>query len=253
MGNQDHLAVRAAGRALESAALNSTALGAKAGLFLAVGFIPFERADIEALIEGSLEEDGRISHRRFGLQGFSAVNPLLTFRCLPNMPAYHISANFDVQGDYFVSYPGPGQFYLALLEAIEALNAGRIQIALVGAVVDQTNFLVSHHFQRLRPQVPAAALRDGAAFLILEPATANDARKGPIRARLRSLRTSYQSHDPFETELAHKEIFEGCPEPEGLFGAASLPVVLASVGSAQVRHELHARDGISAHSSWEIF
>lgn len=251
MGNQDHLAVSAAGRALESAALNSTMLGSKAGLFLAVGFIPFERADIDALTESSLQ-DGRISYRSFGTRGFAAVNPLLTFRCLPNMPAYHISANFDVQGEYFVTYPGPGQLYLALQEAIDALNAGRIQIALVGAVADQTNFLVSHHFQRLHPPVPSTALRDGAGFLILETAIANLARKGPIRARVRSFEITYRTHRSLETEFSHKESFEGCSEPEGLFGAASLPITLASVRCAYVRHELHARDGISGHSSWEI-
>src|SRR6266436_2988490 len=79
MGNQDHFAVCAAGRALESAGLSSDALGPKAGLFLAVGFIPFERTDIDKLLDASLE-DGKISLRRFGTDGFSAVNPLLTFR-----------------------------------------------------------------------------------------------------------------------------------------------------------------------------
>lgn len=252
MGNQDHLAVSAAGQALESAALEWTALGATAGLFLAVGFIPFERADIDALTESSIE-DGRVSYRRFGTEGFSAVNPLLTFRCLPNMPAYHISANFDVQGEYFVTYPGPGQFYLALQEAVDALSAGRIKIALVGAVADQTNFLVSHHFQRLRPSVPSAALRDGAGCLILETEAVNRARKGPTRGRLRSFKTSYRAHDPFETELSHKESFEGCPAPKGFLGAAALPIHLTSIRAAQVRHELHARDGIWGGSSWEMF
>lgn len=251
MGNQDHLAVSAAGQALESAALRSALLGARAGLFLAVGFIPFERADIDVLTESSLE-GGRISYRRLGTEGFSAVNPLLTFRCLPNMPAYHVSTNFDVQGEYFVTYPGPGQLYLALDEAVHALKAGRIQIALVGAVADQTNFLVTRHFQRLRPPEPATALRDGAGFFILETATTNLTRNGPIRARLRGFETSYRAHDPFEAEFPHRERFDGCAEPDGFFGAASLPMTLASVRSTLVRHELQARDGISGSSSWEI-
>src|SRR5260370_16351507 len=55
MGNQDHLAVCAAGRALESAGLSSDPLGPKAGLFLAVGFIPFERTDIDNLFDASFE------------------------------------------------------------------------------------------------------------------------------------------------------------------------------------------------------
>lgn len=251
MGNQDHLAVCAAGRALEDASLNTSTLGPDTGLFLAVGFIPFERTDIDALTESSVI-DGCISYARFGTEGFSSVNPLLTFRCLPNMPAYHVSSNFDVQGEYFVTYPGPGQFYLALQEAVDALTAGRVKIALAGAVADQTNFLVTHHYERLRPAVPATALRDGAGFLVMEKATDNAARNGPIRGRLRGLKTSYRPHDPFKTNLPHRETFEGCPEPEGFFGAASLPIALASVRSNKIRHELNARDGIVAQSSWEI-
>ena len=56
-------------------------------------------------------------------EAFAALNPLLTFRCLSNMPAFHVSVNFDVQGPYFVTYPGAGQLYLALEEAVDALRA----------------------------------------------------------------------------------------------------------------------------------
>jgi hypothetical protein len=251
MGKQDHLAVCAAGRALESAGLNADVLGPKAGLFLSVGFIPFERADIDALIAGSMEGD-RISMRRFGTDGFSAVNPLMTFRCLPNMPAYHISACFDIQGEYFVTYPGPGQFYNALEEAVSGLTAGRISIALVGAVADQTNFLVSHHYARLRPPVASADLRDGAGFLVLEKAAENVARGGPARGRLTDFKLGYAPHDPFATELDGSENFVGCPKPDGHFGAASLPIVLSMANQGRIRHELLARDGISASSTWEF-
>lgn len=251
MGKQDHLAVCAAGRALESAGLNSTALGPKAGLFLAVGFIPFERSDIDALIAGSME-GGRISLRRFGTDGFSAINPLLTFRCLPNMPAYHVSACFDIQGEYFVTYPGPGQFYNALDEAVNELASGRISIALIGAVADQTNFLVSHHYGRLRPVVSSQNLRDSAGFLVLERAGENAARGGPVRGKLKDLKISYTPHNPFNTELDCLENFVGCPTPNGYFGAASLPIVLAKANQGCLQHELRARDGISAWSTWEV-
>lgn len=251
MGKQDHLAVCAAGRALESAGLDTSALGPKAGLFLAVGFIPFERGDIEALIAGSVE-NGRVSLRRFGTDGFSAVNPLLTFRCLPNMPAYHISACFDIQGEYFVTYPGPGQFYNALEEALNALAADRIRVALVGSVADQTNFLVSHHHGRLRPPIPSADLRDGAGFLVLEKAAENTARGGLAHGRLKDFKLNYTPHDPFTTELDWAENFTGCSMPDGHFGAASLPIVLAMAQKGGLRHELRARDGICATSTWEF-
>jgi len=251
MGKQDHLAVSAAGRALESAGLDRSALGQKCGLFLAVGFIPFEREDIDALITASVDRD-QISLRRFATEGFSAVNPLLTFRCLPNMPAYHISACFDIQGEYFVTYPGPGQFYIALEEAVNALNEGRISIALVGAVADQTNFLVSHHHSRLRPPIHCTDLRDGAGFLVLEKTSENVARDGCARGRLTDFKIGYTAHDPFTTELDWTENFPGGTKPDGNFGAASLPIVLATAQKGSIRHELCARDGISAWSTWEF-
>ena len=46
MGPQEALAVVAAGRALESAGLAGKALGERAGLYLAVGYIPFEAQDL---------------------------------------------------------------------------------------------------------------------------------------------------------------------------------------------------------------
>ena len=55
MGLQDDLAVVAAGRALESAGLADATLGERAGLYLAVGYIPFERADIDSLMERTRE------------------------------------------------------------------------------------------------------------------------------------------------------------------------------------------------------
>jgi hypothetical protein len=168
------------------------------------------------------------------------------------MPAYHVSACFDVQGEYFVTYPGPGQFYAALEEAVDALVAGRISIALVGAVADQTNFLVSHHYGRLRPPVSASDLRNGAGFLVLERADVNAARGGCARARLLDFNLGYTPHDPFATELDWSENFIGCPKPDGHFGAASVPIVLAAAQKGCIRHELQARDGISAWSRWEV-
>ena len=86
------------------------------------GYIPFEQDDIDLLIDRLPGAEGRASRcsasRR---EAFTAVNPLLTFRCLSNMPAFHVSVNFDIQGPYLVTYPGPGQFYLALEEAVAAL------------------------------------------------------------------------------------------------------------------------------------
>jgi hypothetical protein len=171
------------------------------------------------------------------------------------MPAYHVSTCFDIQGEYFVTYPGPGQFYLALEEALAALAAGRLTVALVGAVAHQTNFLVAHHYGRVRPAMPASQLRDGAGFLVLEEASAHQARGGCGRGRgqLRDFSVSYAPRDPFACELAPAESFIGMAAPPGEFGAASLPLALSGGTRGVVRHELRARDGLTARSTWEFW
>jgi 3-oxoacyl-(acyl-carrier-protein) synthase len=249
MGRQDDLAVVAAGRALERAGLAGAALGERAGLYLAVGYIPFEREEIDALHAAS-SIDGRFSIRRFATAGYLTPNPLLTFRCLPNMPAFHVSINFDVQGPYLVTYPGAGQLYAALEAARDALAAGTVDIALVGGVADQRNFLVEHHARRLGRDV--AALRDAAGFLVLERAAHAAARGAATRARWLECASGYRPWDPFAETPDLDERFEEAGLALSGLGAASLPVALAGLPAGRHRHRLAAGDGIEATSTWEI-
>lgn len=287
MGLQDDLAVVAAGRALQSAGHVGDVDRERVGLYLVVGFIPFEQANLEPLLDASLE-DGRFSMERFSTRGFRSVNGLLTFRCLPNMPAFHVSVNFDIQGPYFVTYPGPGQFYLALEEACQALADDAIDVALVGGVAHQRNFLVRYHFSRLQPAVVEQELGDGAGFVALE----RSRQAGSARGRLLDLRISYRPHDPFVEAAAPEEWLEKAntrspsiregwgagvtslrrytPDPNpppqggrdlssetalGQLGAASLPVWLSAHAAqrpGRVRHYLRSRDGFSCTSEWEL-
>jgi Beta-ketoacyl synthase, N-terminal domain len=256
MGVQDELAVVAAGRALRSAGLGDRAGGERAGLYLAVGYIPFEEADLRPVLEASLE-DGRFSMPRFAAGGYQKAHPLLTFRCLPNMPAYHVSASFDVQGPYVVTYPTVGQFALALEEAAAALDEGRIEVALVGGVAHQRNFLVEHHFARLVPPVDRERLVDAAAFLVLERAPTLEARGGWPRGHLESLSVTYRPVDPAAFG-AHEEVFEvdgtARPDPRHL-GPASLGLWLGAAWSeaatgTRVRHQARGADGVVATSLW---
>jgi hypothetical protein len=263
MGLQDELAVIATGRALGRAGLGSTvgALGRRAGLYIAVGYIPFRREDAEPVLEASLDPAGEFSLRRFGEEGYRRANPLLTFRCLPNMPAYHVSACFGVEGPYLVTYPGPGQLYAALEDAIAALEEGRAELALVGAVAHQRNFLVEHHFARLEPPVPAEALRDVGATLLLETAAhAASEGRAPL-AELARLETRYAPSDVLSGAAPCYERIEGdagAPRPEGELGPAMLPtalsIAIASGGRARrtLTHSLQSRDGITATSEWRL-
>jgi 3-oxoacyl-[acyl-carrier-protein] synthase II len=263
MGPQDDLAVVATGRALAMAGLvgptpAATSLGDRAGLYLAVGHIPFHEADIDPVLEASLDDRGEFDLQRFGRTGFLRAHPLLTFRCLPNMPAYHVSANVELTGPYLVTYPGPGELAAALEEAAFALESGSIDVALVGAVAEQRNFLVEHHFARIDPPTPADALRNGGAFLVLEARAHAEARGARVLGTLVEASSSYEPRDVLREGRAQRERCEGFDPGLGdvELGPARLPVALslaiASGHRGAFAHHVDARDGVSSTSRWEL-
>jgi len=255
MGTQDDLAVLAAARALAQAELTAEALGERAGLFAVVGYIPFNRDDIDPVLASSLSDE-RFSMARFSSGGFQRAHPLLTFRCLPNMPAFHVSVNFNVQGPYFVSYPGLGQVYGALEEACSELSAGRIDVALAFGVAHQRNFLVQHHFSRIEPPVPEGELWDAAACVVLERAESAAARGARARAELVELTQRYTPHSAIFEQMAQREQVSGVLQPAGTRGPASLFALLADAlaagHAADVVHRVDTRDHVSAQSCWRV-
>ena len=258
MGVQDDLAVVAASRAVTAAGLSASELGERAGLYWATGYIPFERRDLESLAVAATDhETNAFSMQRLSTTGFHAVNGLLTFQCLPNMPAFHISANLDLQGPYFVTYPGPGQWYVALEQACWALSNGDVDVALVGGVAYQNNALVRHHFERLDRPVQVTSLRDAAGCLVLERREHAESRGANVVAKLLDLNVTYQSFDPFVEEPSFREEVTSDTGPVAVefTGPASLAVELNRLSGhirGAVRHRLQTRDGIVASSVWEI-
>jgi len=90
MSKQDRLAVNAAGQALGSAALDLKKQKDSCGLFMTVGYIPFNREEAEKICRYS-QENHEFSMFKFSTEAYDNINPLLAFACLPNMPAYHVS------------------------------------------------------------------------------------------------------------------------------------------------------------------
>ncbi len=258
LGLQDALAVVAAGRALEAAGLaGSRAVaalpGERTGLYVGVGYIPFLERDVSPVLEGSLDEDGRFSLPRFAADGYTRAHPLLAFRCLPNMPAYHVASSFGIEGPYSVLYPSAGELYLALDEARSAIERAEIDVAIVVGVAHQRNFLVEHHMMRLVPPVSTSVLRDAAAAIVLErtPPPGRSA-----RARLERLEVGYQPFDCLAEVPEHAEalLVDGAPRLVALDVGPAAPLVgvhdAFSSGAAHVVHEIASRDGIRGISEW---
>lgn len=264
MGLQDQLAVWVAGCALEQAGLWGSDLGDRCGLYLAVGYIPFEERDIAPVLAASLE-GSEFSLEKFSEEGYTRAHPLLAFRCLPNMPAYHVAANFGISGPYSVVYPGGGQLYQALEQALDDLRRERVDWALVGGVAHQRNFLVEHHMRRQIPSVEPSALRDAASMLLLRR------EQGRSRCRLIDIDVSYHPFDPLkEVPPSTDEMCFG-GDFQAVWGSASssLEVGPAGLGIALTRflsssgapaagdarqliHRMQSREGIHASSRWEV-
>jgi 3-oxoacyl-(acyl-carrier-protein) synthase len=230
MSKQDRLAVSAAGKALDDAGLPAGEAHATTGLFLCVGYIPFERDEAESLCARS-QVDGRFSMDVFTTAAYASINPIRAFSCLPNMTAHHLAVNFGIQGEYFLTYPGRAELGLALREAAERLRDGGVTRALVGGVADQTNFLVTHHHTKTSPASPRA-LTDAAGFVLLERHSAA-LREG------RAPRCTLEIRQGGDSGAAPPEL--------GLeLGAAELPLVVAAFLSGDSPALEHVAGGCSS-------
>ena len=266
MGKQDQLAVIAAGRALRDAGIEEGALLEGAGVYLCVGYIPFEQQDLEPLVRDSTAA-GRFCMERFSAEGLEQVNPLLTFRCLPNMPIFHVSMNFGIQGTYFITYPGVGQYYLALERAVGDLRRGVVDLALVGAVADQDNFLVRHQLRRFSSSGAGSepdwsVVPDSAGCLCLELEDSVRRRGGNPRLELVSFGIEYEAPDLLAGPTTYSEKIApdrrpGAAGRRPYHGAASLPLSLCQLSGAgaaeEIVHEVSTFDGFAATSRWREY
>lgn len=263
LGVQDRLALISTGQALSEARLLGSLPSQRTGLYVAVGHIPFERGDIEPVVEHSLDATGAFSLERFSQEGYRRAHPLLALRCLPNMPAFHIAANFDVQGPSSVVYPTAGEFYSVLAQARLALCEDEIDVALVVGVAAQRNFLVQHHFERVASGLSPhsrTVLVDAAATLVLERPEFARLRGAPMLAELLDLSLQYTPFDPLESspEPRQRSTGEGAEaldaelQPFDL-GAAAPATAIAWAQQLRIpdfSHQQWSRSGVMAQSCW---
>jgi len=148
MSKMDQLALAATQQLLERHPLTPQERAENTGLYLCVGVLPFEERELRILGERS-QRDGVYDAARFVSEAMPALNPLTTFKCLPNMAAFHLSHNYGLKEAYLVTYPDRFQWAQALKAAQRDLLSGRVEYALVGAVTHQQNPLVQNYHRKL--------------------------------------------------------------------------------------------------------
>lgn len=241
MSKQDRLLLDAAGQAIKSAVVPQEILSHHSSLFLTVGYIPFEYETAAKLCDDSMVDE-HFSMEKFSTNGIDGINPLLTFACLPNMPAHHVAMNLEIFGSYYITYPDGLQFYLALQEAVCRLVEGEISCALVGGVADNNNFLVEHHFQKTSAGT-AGLPADCSACIVLETKLSALKRQARILLQLDTLKIQWQDTLNLQAE-SHDDKVE--------MGPAELLVQLASFlgkDGLEYQHRLEQKN-FAAESRW---
>ena len=236
MSKQDRLAMSAAARAVSSSGLPADVLETQTLIAMGVGPIPFQEDEALAVAELS-HQDGSFSVECFCRDAYEGVNPMLLFACLPNMPTYHISANLNIRGGYYLTYPSCTESYQALQNAVVSLTEGRALAVLFGGVADQQNFLVRNHHHKSRQKLPAP---DCSCFLVLETLRHAQARKALVLARLDTVQS-----EPDTAGMSFNRTF--------CLGPVDLPLEVARFiegGAGHLRHRL-CESGSSFESIWE--
>ncbi len=119
--------------AFENASVKTRFSPERVGLYAGTGLAAADIDEVKAMVEASIDEEGRFSCRLLGQQGLAATNPLISFKILANMPPCLISIIEGIKGPNFVFTPWEGQTGAALVEAWKAVANGEVDCALAGA------------------------------------------------------------------------------------------------------------------------
>jgi 3-oxoacyl-(acyl-carrier-protein) synthase len=163
-------------------------------LFGATGMAGLPLREVAPLIKASVGADGKFDLRRFGEAGLKAINPLLSFKILSNMPLCFVSMCENIQGPNSIYTPWEGQGAQAIEAGMRALEWGDARCALVGGCDVKTHELAfisleqQGLFRSWRETGQGLVPGEGAVFLVLEPEAACAARGVKPYARLTGCR-----------------------------------------------------------------
>ena len=243
---QDKLALKSAHMAWKESGIEQIDpdFSQNTGIYFCVGTLPFEDAPLNRLAQNS-QENSALSMEKFSTDGFNSINPMLTFKCLPNMPLFHISYNLGITGRYFMTYPGVLDFFTALERAVWDLEHGFVKHALVGASCDQENFLTAHHLRRVQPEAQAKAIDCSAALVLTKSGNA------PTKALLKDFDFDYCPHDPFKEQI----ILEKQSSLPAFCGPCSplisLSLLLEEKSSGELKYKWEGNQGCRAQIELE--
>lgn len=100
-------------------------------LFSGTGSSGLDFRDIGNMLDNSADDiSGLFDAVKFGKTGINRLNPLTSFKILPNMPLAAVAMITGIKGSNLVFNPWEGNALLALTEAISEIKAGREKIVL---------------------------------------------------------------------------------------------------------------------------
>ncbi|MFC1849936.1 beta-ketoacyl synthase N-terminal-like domain-containing protein [candidate division CSSED10-310 bacterium] len=105
----------------------------RVGIFTATGLTSENFDFAPEILKVSLDEKGTFSEKLFGKVGLKLLNPLNSFKILPNMPPCILSIVLGIKGPNLIFNPWAGQAGAALLEGWRAVHQGEVDCAVVGA------------------------------------------------------------------------------------------------------------------------
>ncbi len=205
MNRDSQLAVAAAHLALADAELR---IGIDyppeaVALFGATGTAGMPLGEIGGLIRSSVSPAGQFDPVRFGRDGLRAINPLLSFKILSNMPVCFVSISENIQGPNAIYTPWEGQGAQAIDAGRRAILRGEVPCALVGGCDVKTHdqaFLTLEQqgwFEPWNQGRTGPVPGEGAVFLVLEAEEQAQARGARCHARLAG--RGFATHFPGES------------------------------------------------------
>ncbi|MFH2047444.1 MAG: beta-ketoacyl synthase N-terminal-like domain-containing protein [Pseudomonadota bacterium] len=103
------------------------------GIFSATGLTAANISESREMLEACMDKDGNFSDILFGEKGLPSLNPLNSFKILPNMPPCILSLILGVTGPNMIFNPWEDQAACAILEGYKAVKEGEADCVLVGA------------------------------------------------------------------------------------------------------------------------